>query len=61
MGCLFAIFAGIFPRIALVIVWIATNYVDRAFDGFILPLLGPDLPAVHDPRVRARLGPGRGA
>ena len=40
MGCLFGIFAGLFPRIALVFVWIATNYVDRAFDGFILPLLG---------------------
>jgi hypothetical protein len=40
MGCLFAVVAGFFPRIALVIVWIATDYVDRAFDGWILPLLG---------------------
>jgi hypothetical protein len=40
MGCLFALLAGFFPRIALVLVWIFTNLVDRAFNGFILPLLG---------------------
>jgi hypothetical protein len=40
MGCLFGLFAGLFPRVALVIVWLATNLVDRAFDSFILPLLG---------------------
>ena len=40
MGCLVAIFAGFFPRIALVVVWIATDYVDRAFDSFLLPLIG---------------------
>ena len=40
MGCLVAIFAGIFPRIALVIVWVGTDYVDRAFSSFILPLAG---------------------
>jgi hypothetical protein len=40
MGCLFALLAGFFPRIALLLVWIFTNLVDRAFEGFILPLLG---------------------
>ena len=41
MGCLFALFAGLFPRIALLILWIARpNLVDAAFDTFILPLLG---------------------
>ena len=40
MGCLFALFAGVFPRLALVMVWIATDLVDRAFDSWILPLLG---------------------
>jgi hypothetical protein len=40
VGCLFALFAGVFPRVALVVVWISTNLVDRAFDSFILPLLG---------------------
>jgi hypothetical protein len=40
MGCLFALLAGFFPRIALLLLWIFTTLVDRAFDGFILPLLG---------------------
>ena len=29
-----------FPRIALLLMWIFTNYVDRAFSGFLPPLLG---------------------
>jgi hypothetical protein len=41
MGCLFALFAGIFPRLALLIVWIARPVmVDTAFQGWIVPLLG---------------------
>jgi len=41
MGCLFALFAGLFPRLGLFIVWIARpRLVDAAFDGFLLPLLG---------------------
>ena len=40
MGCLFALLAGFFPRLALVVVWITTDLVDRAFDGWILPLVG---------------------
>ena len=41
MGCLFALLAGIFPRLALFIYWIARPAkVDAAFDGFLLPLLG---------------------
>ena len=40
MGCLFALLAGFAPRIALVLVWIFTNLVDRAFSGFFVPLLG---------------------
>jgi uncharacterized membrane protein len=40
VGCLFALLAGFFPRLALVCVWIFTNEVDRAFDTFIVPLLG---------------------
>jgi hypothetical protein len=40
MGCLLGIFAGFFPRVALVIVWLSTNLVDRAFGPWILPLLG---------------------
>ena len=41
MGCLFVLMAGIFPRLALFIVWIARpERVDAAFDSFIWPLLG---------------------
>ena len=41
MGCLFAIFAGIFPRLGLLIIWIARPArVDAAFDTWIWPLLG---------------------
>jgi hypothetical protein len=41
MGCLFALMAGVFPRFALLIVWIARpKLVDEAFDGWFWPLLG---------------------
>ncbi len=41
MGCLFAIFAGIFPRLGLFIIWIARpKLVDAAFDTWIFPLIG---------------------
>jgi hypothetical protein len=41
MGCLFAIFGGLFPRLALLIIWIARPaLVDIAFHTWILPLLG---------------------
>ena len=40
MGCLFVLVAGFFPRVALVIVWIATDLVDRAFSTWVIPLLG---------------------
>jgi len=40
MGCLLVLFAAFAPRVTLVILWIATNLVDRAFSGFLIPLLG---------------------
>jgi hypothetical protein len=41
MGCLFAIFAGAFPRLALFIVWLVRpGLVNAAFDTWIWPLLG---------------------
>jgi hypothetical protein len=41
MGCLFAIFAGIFPRLGLFIIWILRpRLVDAAFDTWIWPALG---------------------
>jgi hypothetical protein len=41
MGCLFAIFAGVFPRLALLLVWLVRpGLVDAAFSTWIWPLLG---------------------
>ena len=41
MGCLLALFAGAFPRLALLILWIAKPaLVGAAFNTFLLPLLG---------------------
>ena len=66
MGCLFVLMAGIFPRLALVIVWIARpTMVDRAFDSWLWPLLGlvfeiyePPSQAIIDPDVRHPLDGG---
>ena len=41
MGCLFVLLGGVFPRLALFIVWVARpRMVDAAFDSWIWPLLG---------------------
>ena len=40
MGRLLALLAGFAPRVVLVLIWIFSNLVDRAFDGFVIPLLG---------------------
>lgn len=40
MGCLVAILALISPRLLLIVLWLFTNLVDRAFDSVVLPVLG---------------------
>ena len=40
MCCVLASLLLIGPRFALFLTWIFTNYVDRAFDSFLIPLLG---------------------
>src|SRR3954454_20863400 len=41
MGCLFALLAGMFPRLALFIVWVARpSLVAAAFSTWLIPLLG---------------------
>jgi hypothetical protein len=41
MGCLLALFAGAFPRVALFMFWILRpGRVDAAFDTWLVPLLG---------------------
>jgi hypothetical protein len=40
-GCLFALAAASFPRLALLFTWLFTPLVTRAFSGgFLLPFLG---------------------
>jgi hypothetical protein len=40
MGCLFALIAVLSPRLAVFLLWAFTNFVDRAFSGWFVPLLG---------------------
>jgi hypothetical protein len=40
IGCLIALFALISPRLALFLLWIFSNVLSRAFDSWIVPLLG---------------------
>ena len=40
MGCLIALLAAFAPRVVLVLVWIFSDLVDRAFDTFFVPLIG---------------------
>ena len=40
MCCLLVLLAFFTPRIVLFILWLFTNYLSRAFDGWVLPTLG---------------------
>jgi hypothetical protein len=40
VGCLFALISALSPRLGLLLLWLFTNFVDRAFAGWFLPLLG---------------------
>ena len=40
MCCVFILLAFFTPRIVLFVLWLFTNYLSRAFDGFVLPFLG---------------------
>jgi uncharacterized oligopeptide transporter (OPT) family protein len=40
VGCLLVIVFLAFPRIALVLLFLSSNYLQRAYHGLILPLLG---------------------
>jgi ACR3 family arsenite efflux pump ArsB len=40
MPCLLLILLFVFPRIALVFIFLTSNYLGRAYHGFILPFLG---------------------
>ncbi len=40
MGCVVLLFALISPRVAIVATWLLTHVLGRAYDGWVLPLLG---------------------
>jgi hypothetical protein len=40
MPCLVALLALISPRLALFALWLFSNMLDRAYEGWLLPLLG---------------------
>jgi hypothetical protein len=40
MPCLVVIVVLAFPRVALVLLWLLTNYLQRAYHGLLVPLIG---------------------
>jgi len=40
MGCLVLLFALISPRLAIVATWLFSNVLDRAYDGWLVPVIG---------------------
>jgi hypothetical protein len=40
MGCFGAAIVLVVPRFVMVVLWIFTDYLSRAYDGWILPLIG---------------------
>jgi hypothetical protein len=40
MPCLLVIVAAAFPRVILVLMFLMSNYLERAYHGFLVPLLG---------------------
>jgi hypothetical protein len=40
MPCLLVLIAAAFPRLMLILAWLFTNILQRAYDNFLIPLLG---------------------
>jgi hypothetical protein len=40
MPCLLTLLILMFPRLILVLMWLFSNYLDRAYHGLVIPLLG---------------------
>jgi putative effector of murein hydrolase LrgA (UPF0299 family) len=40
MGCLVVLFGFITPRFVIVMLWLFTDYMSRAYGGWLLPTLG---------------------
>jgi phosphoglycerol transferase MdoB-like AlkP superfamily enzyme len=40
MPCLLVLIVLLFPRVILVLMWLFSNVLDRAYHGLVIPLLG---------------------
>jgi hypothetical protein len=40
MPCLLVLLITLFPRVVLVLMWLFSNMLDRAYHGLVIPLLG---------------------
>lgn len=40
MGCFVLLFALISPRLAIIVTWLFSGVMERAYDGWIVPILG---------------------
>ena len=40
MGCLLVILIAAFPRVMLLLIFLTSNYLQRAYQGLLIPLLG---------------------
>lgn len=40
MPCLVTLIVLLFPRVILVLIWLFSNYLDRAYHNMVIPLLG---------------------
>jgi hypothetical protein len=40
MGCVLVLIALLAPRVAMVFIWLLTDWFSRAYDTWLLPLLG---------------------
>ena len=40
MGCFVLLFALISPRLAIIATWLLSNVLERAYDGWVVPVIG---------------------
>jgi hypothetical protein len=40
MGCFIFLFALISARLAIILTWLFTNVLEKAYDGWVVPVLG---------------------
>jgi hypothetical protein len=40
MGCFIFLFALLSPRLAIILTWLFSNVLERAYDGWVVPILG---------------------